>query len=235
MMDPRVVKVRDGRRAVSTIQGSLAEDTSPLLQASDVEALTTPPPLASNSSIRTYPWRWVVLAIFLLNNAVTNYIWIMSAIVADLMVCYYGITETMLNFTTTSYMMVYCVFVFPSAWFMNRYGLRLPVVLASAVAALGAGIRVLGTGKYHAPFLPPLAPVVYCMLAVRASLVALESQQKTCGSWSNKLIFKPHEITEPPAHCSNTSQHINNKVPTYVCLIMISKLENFWCSKLVQL
>ena len=118
---------------------------SPLLRA---KVSPNPSDSPSNSQgITVYKWRWVVLAAFFLNNAVTNYIWIMSAIVADLMVCYYGITDTLLNFTTTSYMMVYAVFMLPATWFMDRYGLRLPVVLASAMMALGAAIRVIGTGK----------------------------------------------------------------------------------------
>jgi fucose permease len=98
-----------------------------------------------------------MLAIFSLNSAVTNYMWIMSAIIADLMVCYYGITETQLNFTTTSYMIVYLVLGLPSAWFMDKYGLRLPMVLTSATIALGASVRVIGTGKGgHVPLFSTL-------------------------------------------------------------------------------
>ena len=127
----------------------------PLLQAKVIqepEDPTVSPSHSSSSSfphqgIRIYKQRWVVLGIFSLNTTVTMYIWIMSAIVADLMVCYYRITDTLLNFTSTSYMMVSVVFMLPATWFMDRYGLRLPVVLASAMVALGASIRVIGTGN----------------------------------------------------------------------------------------
>jgi MFS family permease len=131
-------------KKVGSIQG--AKDDTSLLQ---VKPPTSPPPTdGTPTPNRVYRWRWVVLAIFVFNNLVTNYIWIMSAIVADLMVCYYGITDTLLNFSTTSYMMVYTIFMLPATWFMDRYGLRLPTVLGSAVMALGASIRVIGTGMY---------------------------------------------------------------------------------------
>ena len=140
-MDGRKVDTRSGN--IQRNQESKVD--SPLLR---VKVSPNPSDSPSNSQgITVYKWRWVVLAAFFLNNAVTNYIWIMSAIIADLIVCYYGITDTLLNFTTTSYMIVYIVFILPVTWFMDRYGLRLPVVLASAMMALGAAIRVIGTGK----------------------------------------------------------------------------------------
>ncbi len=133
--------------------GSLATVRTPLLYPAATSPGTTPPsssppctPSGKLPPIKTYLRRWVVLGLFSLNNAVTNYIWIMSAAVADVMTCYYGVSETMLNYLTTSYMMMYCLLVFPAAWLMGKHGLRMPAVLASAAMALGASLRVLGTG-----------------------------------------------------------------------------------------
>jgi hypothetical protein len=126
-------------------------DSNPLLQARvpDLTSVPTSSPLPTphgKEGIRTYRWRWVVLGIFSLNNVITVYLWFMSAIVADLMICYYGITDTLLNFTTTSYMMVSVAFLLPATWFMDKCGLRLPAVFAMFMVALGASIRVIGTG-----------------------------------------------------------------------------------------
>ena len=105
------------------------------------------PQLPSNTAIKVYPWRWVVLAIFTLNNAVTNYLWIMSSVVADVMLCYYSISETMLNLLSTSYMMVYIVMVIPAVWLINNHGLKTPTVIASGMMTLGAALRVAGSGN----------------------------------------------------------------------------------------
>ena len=138
------------RPGVGNIQadGRLTESSRLLSKASGV--VSSPPPLllGHQEDIKVYRWRWVVLAILFLNCTVSNFIWIMSATIADLMVCYYGITDTLLNFTTTSYMMVYTVLALPAAWFMDKYGLRLPMVLTSATISLGATIRVIGTGTH---------------------------------------------------------------------------------------
>ena len=132
-----------------TIQGTRATDKTPLLHPTATSPTSISPPSSPQPEppIKTYLWRWVVLGLFSLNNAVTNYIWIMSAAIADVMTCYYHITDTTLNFLTTSYMMMYCVLVFPAAWAMGKYGLRTPAVVASAAMALGAALRVIGTGE----------------------------------------------------------------------------------------
>ena len=109
-----------------------------------------PLPLKNSScdvkTLRTYPWRWVVLAIFFLNLGWNNMVWISVASVADVMRCYYGISNTWVNTTTTVYMATYIVFFLPCAWFLDRYGLKATMVLASFTTALGTAVRVAGTG-----------------------------------------------------------------------------------------
>lgn len=134
------------------IQGRSEEAKSFLSDSSSPEPDATlrlkPPAVQGRDKIKTYKWRWVVLALFSLNNAVANYIWIMSAIVANVMECYYGVSATMVNLLTTSYMMIYVVLIWPVAWAMDRYGLQKLSVVASATIALGAALRIAGTCKW---------------------------------------------------------------------------------------
>ena len=97
--------------------------------------------------IKVYKWRWVVLGLFSLNNMTLNYVWIMAAPVANLITCYYRTSDTMVNLLSTSYMMMYTLMALPVSWAMDRYGLRVCAVLASAACALGASIKVFGSGK----------------------------------------------------------------------------------------
>ena len=98
--------------------------------------------------IRTYKWRWVVLGLFFMNNMMTNYVWIMAAPVANLICCYYNVPDTIMNLLSTSYCIVYVLLVVVVSWAMEKYGLRLCVVTASAALALGASIKVAGSGKH---------------------------------------------------------------------------------------
>ena len=106
------------------------------------EGKSTPLP-----EIKVYKWRWVVLGLFSLNNVSLNYVWIMAAPVANLITCYYRTSDTMVNLLSTSYMITYTLMALPVSWAMDRYGLKVCAVLASAASALGASIKVFGSGK----------------------------------------------------------------------------------------
>ncbi len=98
--------------------------------------------------IKTYKWRWVVLILFALNNLSLNYVWIMAAPVANVITCYYGVSDTLVNLLSTSYMIMYTLMALPVSWGMHRYGLRPCAILASAVSALGASMKVFGSGMW---------------------------------------------------------------------------------------
>ena len=97
--------------------------------------------------LKIYPWRWVVLFVFSLNNAICNFIWLASSPIADVMKCYYNISDTILNFLPTTYLIVYPLFVFPAAWALDKYGIRMPTILSSAVMTIGSALRLAGTGE----------------------------------------------------------------------------------------
>ena len=125
-----------------THDATVYSDTSPLLaQNSNKRA-----PVHGDNAIRTYWWRWVVLCVFSLNLALTNVLWISFASIADVMVCYYGVNNFWVNALSMVFMAVYIVLVFPCAWLLDRYGLRLVVVLGSCFNALGAALRIIGSG-----------------------------------------------------------------------------------------
>ena len=96
--------------------------------------------------LRTYRWRWVVLAIFSLNLCVNNWVWIMAAPIADVFRCYYGVSNFWVNAVTLSCNIVYVLFAIPAALFLDRYGLRATMMFATLTNALGTSIRVIGTG-----------------------------------------------------------------------------------------
>lgn len=97
--------------------------------------------------IRTYWWRWNVLIVFTLTLAANNVVWITAAPVADVMRCYYGISNTWVNAMTANYMATYVLFFFPAAWFLDRYGLRPTMIAATLMNAFGTSLRVIGAGE----------------------------------------------------------------------------------------
>ena len=96
--------------------------------------------------VRAYWWRWNILIVFTLTLAANNVVWITAAPVADVMRCYYGISNTWVNAMTANYMATYVLFFFPAAWFLDRYGLRPTMIVAGLVNAFGTSLRVIGAG-----------------------------------------------------------------------------------------
>lgn len=123
----------------SSVQEKYNEDTDGLDQ-SDVRG---------EVKIRTYWWRWNILTVFTLTLAANNVVWITAAPVADVMRCYYGISNTWVNAMTANYMATYVLFFFPAAWFLDRYGLRPTMIVATLVNAFGTSLRVIGAGREH--------------------------------------------------------------------------------------
>jgi hypothetical protein len=97
--------------------------------------------------LRTYWWRWNILIVFTLTLAANNVVWITAAPVADVMRCYYGISNTWVNAMTANYMATYVLFFFPAAWFLDRYGLRPTMIAATLMNAFGTSLRVIGAGE----------------------------------------------------------------------------------------
>ena len=97
--------------------------------------------------IRTYWWRWTTLAIFGLNFVVFNCFWFTFAPIANVIQCYYNVGQFWVNSLSLVIMVVYVVLMFPSAWCLDKLGLRTSTVLASCATALGAGLRLAGAGK----------------------------------------------------------------------------------------
>ena len=112
-------------------------------------------PVGSNShekgdgpdpKLRTYWWRWVVLAVFSLNLAVNDLQWLTFSPIADVIKCYYGISNFWVNSLSMVNMLVYVLCFVLSALSLERLGLRTTLVIGSCMNALGAAMRLAGTG-----------------------------------------------------------------------------------------
>ena len=96
--------------------------------------------------IRTYWWRWTTLAIFVLNLGMVNCLWFTFAPIANVVQCYYNVGQFWVNSLSLVTMVMYIVLMFPSAWCLEKLGLRTTTVLASCATALGAALRLCRIG-----------------------------------------------------------------------------------------
>ncbi|XP_064393751.1 heme transporter FLVCR1-like [Halichondria panicea] len=131
----------------------LSHEKAPLLSSTKVDTATDRSIQATQPSaepvIRTYLWRWIVLIIYSVVSISVNLVWISSAPIADIMTCYYDVSVFWVNGLSEVYMLMYLIALFPIVWLLDKYGLRLTMILGAGFNAAGAALKVAGTGSNY--------------------------------------------------------------------------------------
>jgi len=86
---------------------------------------------------RVYPYRWVVLSVFMLITAVNQLLWITFAPITVDAGIYYGVSDLQIGLLSMCFMIVFIVFSIPASWIIDKYGIR-----------IGVGIGALMTGLF---------------------------------------------------------------------------------------
>uniref|UniRef100_A0A0K0E3I3 MFS domain-containing protein n=1 Tax=Strongyloides stercoralis TaxID=6248 RepID=A0A0K0E3I3_STRER len=91
--------------------------------------------------IKTTPYRFLILAVFVLLSSSNAFQWIFYSIITDIISNYYNVDAGLVNWLSMIYMVAYMVLVFPGSWFLDKYGLRKSVLIGATGNALGAFIK----------------------------------------------------------------------------------------------
>ncbi|XP_067633056.1 uncharacterized MFS-type transporter C09D4.1 isoform X2 [Eurosta solidaginis] len=92
--------------------------------------------------IKVYKQRWVVLFLFVFYSGVNAAQWIQYSIINNIIVKYYGIGESWVNWTSMIYMIVYIPLIFPGSWFLDKMGLRITALVGIVGTCIGSWIKV---------------------------------------------------------------------------------------------
>lgn len=102
----------------------------------------------TESKIKVYGYRWVVLAAFMLLTALNQLAWITFAPITGDAALFFHTSDLMINLLSMVFMVAYIIVVFPSAWAIDTWGFRIAVSVGGALTALGA----LGRGVFATNF-----------------------------------------------------------------------------------
>jgi len=102
----------------------------------------------ANPEYHAHPYRWVVLATFMLIAAMSQVAWITFAPITSEAARFYGTSDLMIGLLSMSFMVVYIVIAIPSAWAIDTWGLRTAVGLGAALTAVFALTRGLFAGSF---------------------------------------------------------------------------------------
>ncbi|CAG0912241.1 unnamed protein product [Notodromas monacha] len=106
-------------------------------------ALSSPVP--GQKDYRLYRMRFVTLAIFCMFSMSNAFQWIEFVIIENIVAEYYGVSHFAVEWTSMIYMVSYIPLIFPGAWFLEKYGLRIAMIIGAAGTAAGSWLKLLGT------------------------------------------------------------------------------------------
>ena len=100
------------------------------------------------SHYKVYPYRWVVLAVFMLINLVIQILWISYAPITGMAASYYGVSDLQIGLLAMSFMIAFIPLSIPVSWAIDTYGFRPPVSLGAVLMAIFGVLRGLAGANY---------------------------------------------------------------------------------------
>ena len=101
----------------------------------------------AEKSYRLYPYRWVVLAVFMLINLTIQILWISYAPITGLAAKFYGVTDLNIGLLAMVYMMAFIPLSIPVSWAIDTYGFRRTVSIGAVLMGIFGVVRGLGWSR----------------------------------------------------------------------------------------
>ncbi len=93
------------------------------------------------TTFKVYPYRWVVLAVFMLINLAIQIEWICFAPITGPAAQFYKVTDLQIGFFAMSFMVVYLPLSIPISWMIDTLGFRKSVGLGAVLMAVFSLLR----------------------------------------------------------------------------------------------
>ncbi|CAL8394042.1 unnamed protein product, partial [Gadus morhua 'NCC'] len=106
----------------------------------DVEEPPAEPPLQPT---RLYVKRWFIVLLFSSYSLCNSYQWIQYGIISNIFMRYYDVSTFTIDWMSMIYMLTYIPFIFPVTWLLDKKGLRVVALVATALNCAGTWIKVL--------------------------------------------------------------------------------------------
>ena len=97
---------------------------------------------------RLYPYRWVVLAVFMFVNLMVQLLWISYSPVTGEAAQFYHVSDLQIGFLAMTFMIVFIPLSIPVSWAIDTFGFRKAVGLGSLLMGVFALLRGLAGANY---------------------------------------------------------------------------------------
>ncbi|MHC1782216.1 MAG: MFS transporter [Anaerolineaceae bacterium] len=102
----------------------------------------------AEKTFKLYPYRWVVLAVFMFINLTIQILWISYAPVSSLAEEFYGVSELQIGILAMSFMIAFIPLSIPVSWAIDTFGFRLTVSIGAVLMGIFGIVRGLAGQDY---------------------------------------------------------------------------------------
>lgn len=97
---------------------------------------------------KVYPYRWVVLAVFMLVNITIQILWISYAPITGPAAKFYGVSDLQIGLLSMSFMIAFIPLSIPVSWVIDTYGFRLAVGIGAVMMGIFGLMRGMAGTNY---------------------------------------------------------------------------------------
>jgi MFS family permease len=102
----------------------------------------------TDQNFKIYPYRWVVLAVFMLINVMVQVLWICYAPIASSAAASYGVKREDVDMLANIFLLVYLPVAFPAAWAIDYFGFKKAVGFGATLMAIFGLLRAFFPYNY---------------------------------------------------------------------------------------
>lgn len=95
------------------------------------------------SPTRLYKRRWMIVLLFSSYSLCNSYQWIQYGIINNIFMKFYKVDTFTIDWMSMIYMLTYIPFIFPVTWLLDKKGLRVIALVATALNCAGTWIKVV--------------------------------------------------------------------------------------------
>lgn len=92
---------------------------------------------------RLYKRRWFIVLLFSSYSLSNSFQWIQYSIISNIFMHFYSVDAFTIDWMSMIYMLTYIPFIFPVTWLLDKKGLRVIALVATALNCAGTWIKVL--------------------------------------------------------------------------------------------
>ena len=100
----------------------------------------------TKTGYKLYKWRWVVLGLFSLISMSNEIIWISLSSITSIVKDYYRVDSVAVNWLSLIFLLLY-VFVIGSSYVLDKYGLKVTIIVGAFLNAIGSCLRAMGANR----------------------------------------------------------------------------------------